>query len=299
MNRHQSPARRCHHADIHGVFELEQRDVPATVWTGAGGDSLWSNPANWESHALPRTGDDVQIVSPTQVVFDATAGAVTINSLTCDAQFSITGGSLDILGSASFNKQVTQSAGELTGTGQINFNAQAEISGGIMAGTGVTTITSAGTWSINTANNSVSLVGRTIYDHGTVTWNGTANLLTGGGAFHVRPGGTLNIFAGANWQGPTGGATGTAINVDQGAALVVNWSAQLQAIVNVAGTIAIMGDINGIFGDIDCDGDVDNADFVRFRAIFNGINPGFDIDCDGDVDSADFIRFRAAFGGFL
>lgn len=50
-----------------------------------------------------------------------------------------------------------------------------------------------------------------------------------------------------------------------------------------------------LFGDIDCDGDVDGADFLQFRLSFLSNNPGFDIDGDGDVDSFEFLRFRLNF----
>lgn len=38
---------------------LEDRTAPA-VWTNAGGDFLWSNPANWSTGAVPADGDYVQ-----------------------------------------------------------------------------------------------------------------------------------------------------------------------------------------------------------------------------------------------
>jgi N-acetylneuraminic acid mutarotase len=58
-------------------------------------------------------------------------------------------------------------------------------------------------------------------------------------------------------------------------------------------------------GDIDRDGDVDLADFVRFQACFNGPNrlareancESADVDRDGDVDLSDFGVFSACFNG--
>ncbi|MBX7106599.1 MAG: hypothetical protein K1X57_21160, partial [Gemmataceae bacterium] len=52
---------------------------------------------------------------------------------------------------------------------------------------------------------------------------------------------------------------------------------------------------NRLYGDIDCDGDVDGGDFLQFRINFLTNNPGFDIDGDGDVDSFEFLRFRVNF----
>lgn len=57
--------------------------------------------------------------------------------------------------------------------------------------------------------------------------------------------------------------------------------------------------VKRLFGDIDCDGDVDIADFGGFRAAFNTANYPFDIDLDGDVDTVDFSSFRARFGTMI
>jgi len=58
------------------------------------------------------------------------------------------------------------------------------------------------------------------------------------------------------------------------------------------------------WGDLDFDGDVDQADFLIFQDCFAGPNrpskkPGLDADWDrdGDVDQADFLAFQDVFSG--
>jgi len=52
---------------------LESRDLLARVaWDGEAGNTLWSNPLNWDGNALPIAGDSVVINAPgnVQVVYD-------------------------------------------------------------------------------------------------------------------------------------------------------------------------------------------------------------------------------------
>ena len=44
------------------------------VWDNSGGDSLWSNPENWDLNKVPNAGDGVYInwrSDPTEVIIDA------------------------------------------------------------------------------------------------------------------------------------------------------------------------------------------------------------------------------------
>jgi hypothetical protein len=64
------------------VERFEDRLTPATYqWTGAGGNALWSNPANWSpSSAFPSTGDIAQFYSGTvNVMVNGSFGASEID----------------------------------------------------------------------------------------------------------------------------------------------------------------------------------------------------------------------------
>lgn len=63
---------------------LEPRlSLSAVVWTGSGGDSLWSNPANWSGGAVPNSSSEVVIDSlgPQLATVVLDAGPVTVRSL--------------------------------------------------------------------------------------------------------------------------------------------------------------------------------------------------------------------------
>jgi len=77
----------------------------ATVhWTGAGGDNLWDNPANWDSGAVPTAADEVYVDVPAAlapngpVIQDGIEAA--ISGLACEVAgeptMTMTGGTLDV-----------------------------------------------------------------------------------------------------------------------------------------------------------------------------------------------------------
>mgnify|MGYP005837221185 CR=1 FL=1 len=72
------------------VERLEDRVAPATiVWTGAGSNSLWSTPQNWDLGRAPQAGDDIVFsnLAPTSSrtpVYNLT-GSPTFNSITIAA----------------------------------------------------------------------------------------------------------------------------------------------------------------------------------------------------------------------
>src|SRR5947208_14889994 len=43
------------------LLECEARVVPANVWTGAGGNLLWTTPSNWSLGHAPTSSEDVDI----------------------------------------------------------------------------------------------------------------------------------------------------------------------------------------------------------------------------------------------
>ncbi|HVC93404.1 MAG TPA: hypothetical protein VND64_06915 [Pirellulales bacterium] len=75
---------------------LETRRILATVdWTGGGGDTSWSNPANWSSAPnLPGPNDDVVISAPAGVTITHASGSDSIRSLLSENAFILSGGTL-------------------------------------------------------------------------------------------------------------------------------------------------------------------------------------------------------------
>src|SRR5262249_55481594 len=128
----------------------EGRVTPAIrTWTGAGANDLWTNAANWAT-GVPAAGDDVCIpdVGPAsaEVLFDTTATAVSINSLTSDGAnpvgepFRITGSTLTLNGPGTFSlgAGLTLGGGTLTGNGSLAVLGLLTWTGGVMRGSGRT-----------------------------------------------------------------------------------------------------------------------------------------------------------------
>ena len=87
---------------------LEDRLLLAVrVWTGGDlANDLWSDADNWDT-GVPVDGDDVVIpatANSAEVLFDGSVagGAVTINSLSSDEPFRITGATLTVQGAGPF-----------------------------------------------------------------------------------------------------------------------------------------------------------------------------------------------------
>lgn len=89
--------------------------LSATTWTGTGGNTNWSNPANWSCGAVPAAAIDVVIPTGATVVVDipnATCNNLTVSCCT-NMSFSGTGNSLHVTGSMNNNGAVDASAGTL------------------------------------------------------------------------------------------------------------------------------------------------------------------------------------------
>lgn len=120
-------------------------------WDGGAGDWLWTSSLNWSTDVLPGIGDNVKIdvVGGTVLL---TSGDQAINSLICDADFELAGGSLTIANSAMFNaylnlidgmlslngvssiKDYSQTYGRLQGSGTLAITNSFSNTGGSIDG---------------------------------------------------------------------------------------------------------------------------------------------------------------------
>jgi len=110
------------------------------TWTGGGGSGLWADENNWDTYAVPVTGDDVVLPAAVAAAYvvDCTTG-ITLNSLVINdgATLNMVGGTL---GSLEIN-------GGTLYYGNANLNvAIMLISGGTVTGSGTIFVTSSCTW---------------------------------------------------------------------------------------------------------------------------------------------------------
>jgi hypothetical protein len=99
---------------------VQTNSSAATVtWSGAGGDELWSNPANWSGGALPTSLDDVVIDVPGEVTVRMNVPSATVRSLQCVESFRIEAGSFE----------VTEGMSVIDGAFSMTANQQLAVSG--------------------------------------------------------------------------------------------------------------------------------------------------------------------------
>ena len=103
---------------------------PQSTWTGAGGNTLWSNPANWD--ALPDR-NNVQAVSlpgsAGQVTFDAGVDPTILQTLTSGQALAMTGSSLGVTSDLNL-PSLSQTGGTLKGAGNLNVASSFNQTGG-------------------------------------------------------------------------------------------------------------------------------------------------------------------------
>ncbi len=108
--------------------DITQR--PVSTWSGAGGNTQWSNPANWD--ALPDRNNVAAVSIPAgagQVTFDAGVDPTTLRSLTSGQTLAMTGGSLAV--NADLNLPgFLQTGGTLKGAGGLNVSNNFNQTGG-------------------------------------------------------------------------------------------------------------------------------------------------------------------------
>ena len=105
-----------------------------TRWIGSSGD--WSNPANWFNGVVPGATDDVLIDVPGgDVTINYSQGNTTINSLTSNENFVLSGGTFSI-NSTSVIKNLALQGGTLTGAGDLTITGVMTWTAGTLSGAG-------------------------------------------------------------------------------------------------------------------------------------------------------------------
>ena len=116
-----------------GNFSSSITPLAAATWSGSAGDSLWSSAGNWD--VVPITGNVLSVTIPAgagSVVFDTSAGATSLQSLSSQRPVSVTGGNLQI-GASLSTPSYNQSGGAVTGSGSMTVAGSFTQSGGSVA----------------------------------------------------------------------------------------------------------------------------------------------------------------------
>jgi hypothetical protein len=165
-------------------------------------DGDWSTVADWSLGRLPASGDTVEISTTDVHTITHNSGSDTINKLVVGADFfSLGGGSLDILSTASFADGYTQNGGTLT-AGAVTITGPAKLLGGVSEGATAFAVTGTTTLSNYTLGGASSLAVKTTANQtggitlGDATDVGAAITVASGGAYNIA--GDFNIGQGAS-----------------------------------------------------------------------------------------------------
>lgn len=216
-----SPRRSSRHG-MKSIEALERRRLLTAVsWIGAASGDF-DVAQNWSTGVVPGPTDDVTI-NVAGITVTHSAGVDTVNSLTTDEPFDLTGGTLTVANALTLNNTFTVSGGTLQQANVVNarnlaFSGNSGVLSGITVDSNLTLaadntsidiengITLGGTLALVVAGNNCQ-----------VTFGGTQTLASGtilfdgiGDALFVDPGGTLTLGTAAGVSGSSSGVLGAA-----------------------------------------------------------------------------------------
>ncbi len=189
--RGRQPARRVQANCFRPRMEtLEDLTLPSTVfWTNPVSGS-WHVPGNWSTSSVPAPGDDVIINIP-GITVTHSQGASNVRSLTSQATFALTGGTLRVTAASVLQNAFTFTGGTFGGAGDLTVHGMLRWAGGMMDGVGQTTA-NGGVEFFAAFNNGLDR--RVFNNAGTALWSGRGMLeMRNGAVFNNRPGATLTV----------------------------------------------------------------------------------------------------------
>ncbi len=180
------------------------------IWTGADGNNEWDDPNNWldplGNNRLPGPGDEAIINQAGVTVYHDENMNDAVFSVQSQAAIVVSGGSLTMAGSSTFNSTLQLEGGTLGGAGDITVNGQFTWDGGMLAGTGNVYLNGGTAANPNIAAGSTLTLDRPLVNNGYTVI---------GAGIYVATGVTMTNAAGATLESeddsailPLAGATG-------------------------------------------------------------------------------------------
>ena len=165
-----------------GTLAAATAPTPTLTWLGTtGGD--WNTPSKWSTGAVPQATDDVYIGLPAGQVVTISSGAVTVNTLTCDCQLTVsTGASLTVSSQSQINGKLTLAGGAVGGPGAITIPGTFDVTvtNSALTGSGVFTTQGASTVNTPSGGGFLALVGgKSWVNQGTLTIAGDERVFFG------------------------------------------------------------------------------------------------------------------------
>jgi len=152
-------------ADIVTRFTIS--DTSTVVWIGSN-SGFWDDAANWSAGRVPQGNEDVVINVTPGGVIEHRNGDTAIRSLTTNATFRLSGGTLSLAAESSITGALSLVGGALDGTGTLTLLGTGNRwDGGAMRGSGTTRIVSGADFLITGRQGALILADRTLLNEGT------------------------------------------------------------------------------------------------------------------------------------
>jgi len=111
------------------------------LWDGGGGaDTSWGNALNWSTDNVPIGSDNVLIDVAGNPTVMVPSGTFSVNRVSSNEAFTVSGGSLTTAGASTFGDLLTLSSGTLTLNNTTAVNGGLALTGGTLTGSGVVTV---------------------------------------------------------------------------------------------------------------------------------------------------------------
>ena len=212
------------------------------AWTGGGGNSNWSNPANWGGVIVDGSNVLNANLAGNNVIYDAASGATNLNALSNVGGLTISGGTLGVAAAISSPVYV-QSGGVLNGSGSLSITNSFSKSGGTIALAGPVSIAQ-NTGNLIFTNDAPLNLGAISTASGTIDIDNTGGIFTGASAIAANGGSLLltarsPISIGSGGLNATGGITLSAPTAGPGSTITLNGAIAAGGAVSIAAYAAI------------------------------------------------------------
>jgi hypothetical protein len=189
-------------ADIVTSFTIS--DTSTVVWIGSN-SGFWDDAANWSSGRVPQANEDVVINVAPGGVIEHRNGDTAIRSLTTNATFRLSGGTLSLAADSSITGALALVGGALDGTGTLTLLGTGNRwDGGAMRGGGTTRIANGADLLITGRQGALSLADRTLLNEGAVVVDRGGSFMDStvvnlSGAVSIRNTGNFEIRSAASF----------------------------------------------------------------------------------------------------
>jgi hypothetical protein len=211
--------------------------LASITWTGGGGNSNWSNAANWGGTSVDGSNVLNVNLAGAGVTYDAASGSTSVASISNIGGLAVSGGILGISGAISM-PSYAQTGGTLNGAGSLAVTSNFSKSGGTIALSGPISITQS-SGNLVFGNDAPLMLGAINTTSGNIDIDTTGGIFTSAAPI-VANAGAISLIAhspisiGSGGLNATGGITLNALTPGGGSTITLDGAVVAGGVVSVA-----------------------------------------------------------------